>query len=205
MFRPFKAKIMFAFCSLPSSQRKNAAGGAPHEGFTLVELLVVVSIIGLLISLLLPAIQSSREAGRRLQCSNNLRQIALAMHNYINTQNHFPSGGFGTGFAPHPDMGVGVNQPGGFFYVLLPYLEHKQLYELGKGVGPWNDPPSLLEANKQRLSSPVGLFYCPSRRAPLNYPVVRMPDLCAKLDKSSRNDYAANGGEVFVGMPAPST
>ncbi len=129
---------MFAFRPLRCSGRKTSAAGTFRGAFTLVELLVVISIIGMLVSLLLPAVQAARETARRMQCSNNLRQIAMAMHNYIDTQQHFPSGGFGVGFAPHPDMGMGANQPGGFFYVLLPYLEHKQLFDLGKGVGPWN-------------------------------------------------------------------
>lgn len=196
---------MVAFSSRPPSRGKIVAKGPLRRGFTLIELLVVISIIGMLISLLLPAIQSSKEVARRMQCSNNLKQLATAMHSYIDSQKHFPSGGFGVGVAPHPDMGVDVNQPGGFFYVLLPYMEYKSLFDLGKGAGPWKFPNSLLEANRQRLSTPVGLFYCPSRRSVANYPVVRMPELCAEMDESGRTDYAANGGEVLVGMPAPST
>ena len=179
---------------------------APRRGFTLVELLVVIAIIGILIGLLLPAIQASRESARRLECSNHIKQFALAMHSYLDAQKHFPSGGYGTAYSPHPDRGMGVSQTGGFFYVLLPYMEGKQLYVLGKGVGFWNDNDStLFEANKERNAMPMGIFYCPSRRAPTNYPAVRTPLMCATMEEGSRTDYAANAGEIYVPMDPPST
>jgi prepilin-type N-terminal cleavage/methylation domain-containing protein len=175
-----------------------------RKGFTLVELLVVFTIIGMLTSLLLPAVQSARETARRMQCINHLKQIALAMYNYMDTQKHFPSGGFGVGFAPHPDMGMDVNQPGGFFYVLLPYMEYRQLFDMGKGSGAWSAPDSLLHANALRIATPVSIFYCPSRRTAKNYPLLRVPTLCGKLAEGGRTDYAANGGEVFISMQSPS-
>jgi prepilin-type N-terminal cleavage/methylation domain-containing protein len=185
---------------------KRILRNARHQGFTLVELLVVIAIIGILISLTLPAIQASRESARRMECSNHIKQFATAMHLYLEAQKHFPSGGYGTLYSPHPDRGMGANQPGGFFYVLLPYLENKQLFEMGKGVGALNDTsPILLNANKERNSTVQGLYYCPSRRAALNYPVVRMPLMCAPLDEGSRTDYAANAGEVYVPMDPVST
>ena len=176
------------------------------RGFTLVELLVVIAIVGILISLLLPAVQASRESARRLECSNHIKQFATAMHLYLDVQKHFPSGGYGYPYSPHPDRGLEANQPGGFFYVLLPYTENKQLFDLGKGVGAMNDTsPALLDANKLRNSTPHGLYYCPSRRAALNYPVVRTPLLCSPMDVGNRTDYAANAGEVYVPMDPVAT
>lgn len=187
------------------SQKRNKPSGL-RCGFTLIELLVVIAILGILIGLLLPAIQSSREAARRLECSNHLKQLSLAMIQYVETQKHFPSGGYGTGYSPQPDRGMGESQPGGFFYVLLSFLENKELYGLGKGVGAMDDTSStLFEANKTRNSTPLAIFYCPTRRSAANYPVVHNPLLCANMEIGSRTDYAANAGEMYIPMDPPST
>jgi prepilin-type N-terminal cleavage/methylation domain-containing protein len=98
----------------------------PLRGFTLVELLVVIAIIGILVGLLLPAVQAAREAARRMQCSNNLKQIGLAAHNYESSMKVLPSGYVRTN-----------NQEGwGWAALLLPYTEQGSLYEqlvVGRG------------------------------------------------------------------------
>ena len=83
--------------------------------FTLVELLVVIAIIGILVALLLPAVQAAREAARRVSCQNNMRQIGLALHNYHDTFKEFPSGGAA--------LQQGNSQRPGFYVDLLPYFE----------------------------------------------------------------------------------
>ena len=97
----------------------------PVRGFTLVELLVVITIIGMLIALLLPAVQAAREAARQMQCSNNLKQIGLALHNYHAMLGSFPPGYIST-VGPN---GVADDQgPGwGWAAMVLPYLEQENL------------------------------------------------------------------------------
>jgi prepilin-type N-terminal cleavage/methylation domain-containing protein len=98
-----------------------------QSAFTLVELLVVIAIIGLLVALLLPAIQAAREAARRAQCTNNLKQIGVAMHNYHDTYRTLPVGSFGCCW-------------GSWLVALLPYVEQQSLYEQYDPHGKWDIP-----------------------------------------------------------------
>lgn len=98
----------------------------PKRGFTLIELLVVIAIIAILIALLLPAVQQAREAARRSQCKNNLKQIGLALHNYHDTHRVFPSGWIGV----EPGVGANIEFGSGWGWgtMILPYMDQSNLY-----------------------------------------------------------------------------
>ena len=158
----------------------------PRRGMTLVETLMVVGIISLLIQLLLPAVQAAREAARRVQCDNKLRQLALACQTHVDTQKHFPTGGWTHTWVGEPERGFGRRQPGGWCYNLLPFLEEKPVHELARGT--------IGAERRARLrtmtETPVAAFVCPSRRAVQAFPFRRdgslvnadNPDVCGRSD-----------------------
>lgn len=171
--------------------------------FTLVELLVVIAIIGILVALLLPAVQAAREAARRNTCKNNLKQMALASLNHESTHSHLPTSGWGWRWQPDPDRGYGSDQPGGWTFGILPYVEEQALRDLVVGV---TDRTEREAKMLQLVQTPIDLFTCPSRREPRLYPVVRNSTLAENLRSCrqgdcqvARSDYAANAGNS---MPA---
>lgn len=99
-----------------------------NHGFTLVELLVVIAIIGILVALLLPAVQAAREAARRMQCSNNMKQIALSLHNYVDTFKKLPAAGRGYGMCNGTPAGGQVKNSNGLVSI-LPFLEQQPIYD----------------------------------------------------------------------------
>jgi prepilin-type N-terminal cleavage/methylation domain-containing protein len=135
------------------------------HAFTLIELLVVVTIIGLLIALLLPAVQAAREAARRTRCAGQVKQIALALHNYHQTQSCFPPGcivalGTPPGWQPWQEAkaAAGQNRHGtSWLLQLLPFLELQNLYDQ------WDLTTNVL-GNAQLAQRDIPIFYCPTRR-----------------------------------------
>ncbi|MDO4583821.1 MAG: DUF1559 domain-containing protein [Planctomycetia bacterium] len=172
-----------------------------NRGFTLVELLVVIAIIGMLVGLLLPAVQQAREAARQMQCNNHLRQIALACLNHESTTQALPSGGWFCWYVGDPDRGFGPNQCGGWQYSLLPFLEQNALFQRGADGDPVAVPQSQKDGAQQCCETPLAIFGCPSRRAVKNYPLATSASWCSSMvngnkdmDNASKGDYAANYG-----------
>ena len=131
------------------------------RGFTLVELLVVViAIIGILISLLLPAVQAAGSRPSRRKCVNNLKQLALGCLNHESAVKTFPSAGWAPTTFGHPDAGVGMQQPGGWLYNIMPYIEESTLYKKQQGL----TGAALQSAAIQTAMTPLNCMYCPSRR-----------------------------------------
>ncbi len=132
------------------------------RGFTLVELLVVIAIIGILVGLLLPAVQAAREAARRMQCSNNLKQMSLAALNYESSNKKLPPMQCGTGaLNPNTFQGAGQRFAMSGHYALLPFIEQQPLYNMFETVN-WNPWENGNAARKLANESRVSYLNCPS-------------------------------------------
>ena len=167
-------------------------------GVTLLEMLVVISIIGMLMSLLLPAVQSARERGRHTECQNHLKQQGIALLNHESAFGCFPSNGWGFRWVGDPDRGTGPAQPGGWIFNILPYIERNDLHRLGAG-----EPDDQKKASLAKLlQQPLSLFNCPSRRDLSLGIQFWQPYNTDSIAQVAKSDYAINGGDVFldVGM-----
>lgn len=123
--------------------------GRTSQGFTLIELLVVIAVIGVLIAMLLPAVQQAREAARRLQCGNNLKQLGIAVHSFRDTNNHMPS-------SNRPDAVTNLPRVAAITY-MLPYIEQRILYDAYNLSWNWSAPQ-----NSTVGLSNINTLVCPS-------------------------------------------
>lgn len=165
-----------------------------------MELLVVLAIISGLAAVLLPAVQNAREAGRRVACQNNLRQIGTAFDLHKTALKRYPYGGWGHQWVGVPGRGSGSRQPGGWVYNILPYLELTDLHSLGA------DPSSPNQDDEYtlRLTTPLPIFNCVSRRACRPWQVASVygfagsPRPMGHSTEVARGDYAINAGVSHV-------
>jgi prepilin-type N-terminal cleavage/methylation domain-containing protein/prepilin-type processing-associated H-X9-DG protein len=173
-----------------------------RKAFTLVELLVVIAIVGLLVALLLPAVQAAREAARANSCRSNLKQLGLAMHMFEAANRKLPSGGWGYLWSGFVDIGGAEGQPGAWPFSLLPYLEQSALQNLGRYDTAFTQRETELRV---RLATPLSVYNCPSRRGVETFAVLSSTELpigiIGTLNSVSRLDYAVNLGG---GNPDPS-
>jgi prepilin-type N-terminal cleavage/methylation domain-containing protein len=182
-----------------NARRKRTNSG---RGFTLVELLIVITIIGVLVALLMPAVNNARESGRRAVCCNNIEQLAKGCLELESHYQHLPGGGWGWQWAGEPDRGYGAQQPGGWTYNILPYIDHADLHDMGKGMSrPGETNNSTRRSTGTAISqTPIAVFLCPTRNKLQVFPRANRGDYVNINDPSpiiGRCDYACNAGSLF--------
>ena len=156
------------------------------DAFTLVELLVVIAIIGILVALLLPAVQQAREAGRRTQCLNNLKQVGLAVILHEDAKKNYPNG-----------RESSLQESVSWAFRILPYIEEQAMFDAHDFSKRVDDP-----ANSLSMRTPVSSYFCPSRRAPTNERNFdNNGEPSQAMAAAAGGDFAANAGAFFHYTP----
>jgi hypothetical protein len=158
---------------------------------------------------LLPAVQAAREAARRTTCQNQIKQLALGAINHHDTHKHFPTGGWGWFWVGDPDRGYGKDQPGGWIYNTLTYMEQGALHDMGSDGNPAAASRDQKTAAQYVVTTPIDFMNCPTRRASRAYPMTTNDGgngLVNSLtpDIAGRSDYAMCSGAAYNQMPGQS-
>jgi prepilin-type N-terminal cleavage/methylation domain-containing protein len=168
-----------------------------NAGFSLIEVLVVVSLLGIAFSLTVPAIQTARESSRRTTCQNNLRQLSQAALHHKTQHGFYPTAGWGYQWMGDPDRGYSRRQPGGWQYNILPYIEEKTLHEQGRGL----PEAAKRRVGQERAATVIALYQCPSRGRTETFELASLASF-QNIDRpasAGRCDYAGNAGsQEFV-------
>jgi prepilin-type processing-associated H-X9-DG protein len=182
------------------------------RGFSIIDLLIVITIIGVLLSLLFPAVNASREGARLTVCQNNLKQLAYACSVHESTAKHFPTGGWYSFWVGTPERGGGYSQPGGWIYNILPYMDQTNLYEIQKQP---KDEADLAAMATTMIQTPLPVLNCPTRRSAKAYMTATTLlgvssgngdgtgryftslGMSNTITLAARTDYAGNGGRRF--------
>lgn len=176
---------------------QNRMHSVSRSGLTLIEVLVVLGIISVLLALLLPAVQAAREAARRSDCRNRLKQLGVAFLLHEGSFGRFPTNGWGYQWVGEPDRGTDQHQPGGWIYCLLPYLEQSALRESGMGLSGLARQIALSEVSR----TPLLAVRCPSRPAdvlgPAN-PFIAAVNIGGSGGVVAKSDFAVNEGDYIT-------
>ena len=175
-----------------------------RSGFTLLEMIVVIGVVGVMFSMLLSALQSAREGARRTSCKNHLAQLAKGMIQHESQHRFFPTGGWSKDWLGTGDRSSDSAQPGGWTFTVLPFIEEMALRDSVEDVpGGKSAAEAVYEAF---CETPVSGFVCPSRRTAAAIQVngtflvastsEAVPEVAIDIKNATRCDYAANGGDV---------
>lgn len=186
--------------SLKKSEFRSVKSAQCRRAFTLIELLVVIAIIAVLIALLLPAVQQAREAARRAQCINNLKQLGIALHNYHDTSNTLPPGWIGVqGGGPDMEGGSGFS----WAYHLLPYIDQAPIYNQSNGTVSLLDP-----SNDVLRKTYFPAFRCPSDSGPNSWEIMEEDNPTTVITTLTTSNYVGSFGtegaeDICVNPPFP--
>jgi len=173
-----------------------------RRAFSIVELLVVIAIILILSALLLPAVQATRETARRMQCSNNLKQLGLGVLQHVDIHQQYPTGGWGWYWVGDADRGFTRRQTGGWFYNILPYIDENQIYLLPQDGDQYTVTEKQKAGANAMTKTPLAIANCPSRRPCTTFAkpwegtfvAFNAADNDTDNNVAAREDYAINSG-----------